>query len=312
MKALITGGAGFIGSHIQDKLISLGHNVAVVDNLRSGKTQNLNQKSKFYKIDIRNYDDLKGAFVDFQPEAIFHLAAQNEVPYSMDHPYEDEDINIRGMINILLLAKEFEVKKFIYSNTGGAFYGEVPLSDMPTSEDQIVRQPTSFYGVSKSSAELYLKLFGYAHHLPWVSLRYANVYGPRQEGNRESGVVAIFTKKLLKKEPPTIYNKGVNTRDYIHVSDVVSANIAALLYPKNDYFNISTGIQTSTIDVFNLIEGQLKTRVKPIMAGPRTGDQLNNTLSPKKAKKLLGWEPAISFPEGIKITLKYYLQKTKS
>ena len=156
MNTLITGGAGFIGSHIQDRLIELGHNVAIVDSLRSGKKENLNPKSKFYEIDIRDFDKLKKVFEDVRPEVVFHLAAQNEVPYSMEHPMEDHDINILGMINILECAKQFH-SKIVYSNTGGALYGEVDPKDLPLVEDFPITRPGSFYGVSKGCAEFALK-----------------------------------------------------------------------------------------------------------------------------------------------------------
>src|SRR3989344_4351010 len=156
MRALVTGGAGFIGSHIQDKLINLGHAVAIVDNLRSGKKENLNSKSAFFEVDIRDNKKLPEVFSKFKPETVFHLAAQNEVPYSMDHPQEDLDINIAGMLNLLECCRTHKTKKVIYSNTGGALYGEVDKKDIPVSEDFIVTRPTSYYGVSKRSAEHYL------------------------------------------------------------------------------------------------------------------------------------------------------------
>lgn len=308
MKVLITGGAGFIGSHIQDKLIALGHKVAIVDSLRSGRKENLHPKSTFFKMDIRNKPGLERAFKKFAPEVIFHLAAQNEVPYSMDHPWEDEEINIRGTMNLLELAVKYKVKKFVYSNTGGAYYGDVPISALPVREDQVVLKPTSFYGVSKSTAELYLKLFGNIYGLPWVSLRYANVYGPRQVGNREAGVVAIFTSYLLARRQPIMYAKGQLTRDYIYVGDVADANVAAMKYLKNDYFNISTGIRTSTKTVFDLVESHIKTGIKSKLAAFRVGDTLHNALSPAKAKKLLHWQPKVTFKQGIKLTLDYYLK----
>lgn len=311
MRVLITGGAGFIGSHIQDKLIALGHETVVVDSLRSGKKENLNPKAAFFKIDIRDKECLDSLFKIFLPEVIFHLAAQNEVLYSMVHPLEDEDINIRGTLNLLDLAVKYHVKKFIYSNTGGAYYGDVLITDLPVEEDHKAPRPTSFYGVSKFAAELYLKLYGQIYGLSWVSLRYANVYGPRQEGNRESGVVTIFTSKLLAGQQPTIFAKGKLTRDYIYVSDVVDANIAAMRHSGNDYFNISTGIRNKTKEVFDLIEKRLKTGIKPKHVTFRAGDTLHNALSPAKAKRLLGWEPKVAFKTGINLTLDYYLDKNK-
>lgn len=309
MRALVTGGAGFIGSHIQDKLISLGHKVAVVDNLRSGKKTNLHHQAKFFEVDIRDQENLNKVFADFQPEVVFHLAAQNEVPYSMSHPLEDQEINILGMVNLLEACRHHSVKKVIYSNTGGAFYGEVSEEDLPLPEDFIIQKPTSFYGVSKLCAEYYLKLYGNLYQIPWVSLRYSNVYGPRQDGNKEAGVVAIFTQKLLNKEQPTINGDGRHTRDYIFVEDVVSANIAALDYSSSDYFNISTGVRTSNQQVFDAIEAELRTGIKPNYGPERPGDALHNSLSPDKAKRLLGWQPQTDFHSGVHLTIQYYLKK---
>lgn len=309
MQCLVTGGAGFIGSHIQDKLIEAGHEVAVLDNLRSGKEGNINPKSEFLRVDITDKEALLKAFSDFKPEAVFHLAAQNEVPYSMEHPLEDEQINIAGMINLLEACRETEVKKVIYSNTGGAFYGDVPEDHLPIKEDEPVLKPSSFYGVSKLSAEYYLKLYGNIFKLAWVSLRYSNVYGPRQSGNREAGVIAIFTEKMLKNEQPTIFGDGLHTRDYVYVEDVADSNIKALDFDRSDFFNISTGLRTSNNQVFKIIEEELKTGLEPKYGPNRPGDTRHNSLSPKKAIELLNWEPKTDFKTGVKLTVNYYLNK---
>jgi UDP-glucose 4-epimerase len=307
MKILITGGAGFIGSHIQDALITSGHQIAIVDSLRSGKKSNINSKSKFYKIDIRSLNLIK-VLEQFSPQAVFHLAAQSEVPYSIAHPVEDEDINIRGTMNLLDSCVKNKVKKVIYSDTGGAFYGDVLEKNLPIKEDQIITKPTSFYGVSKLCAEYYLKLYANLYGLDYVSLRYSNVYGPRQDGNKEAGVVAIFTQKLLNKQVCTINGDGLHTRDYVYVGDVVTANLAALNYYNNDYFNIATGIRMSNNQVYQTIEKLIKTGLKPIFGPPKPGDVRSSCLSPTKAKKLLKWSPKVSFEEGVKRTVNYYLR----
>lgn len=309
MKCLVTGGAGFIGSHIQDKLIEAGHEVAVLDNLRSGKEENINPKSAFLKVDITDKEAVLKAFSNFRPEAVFHLAAQNEVPYSMEHPFEDQNTNITGMMNILEACKSSGVKKVIYSNTGGAFYGDVPEDHLPIKEDEPVLKPSSFYGVSKLSAEYYLKLYGNVFKLNWVSLRYSNVYGPRQSGNREAGVVAIFTEKMIKKEQPVIFGDGLHTRDYVYVEDVADSNMKALDFNRSDYFNISTGMRTSNNQVFEAIEAELKTTLEPKYGPDRPGDTRHNCLSPKKAIELLNWEPKTDFKTGVKLTVNYYLNK---
>lgn len=307
MRCLVTGGAGFIGSHLVDKLIGLDHEVAGLDNFRSGKQENLKSQAKFYQVDIVDMKAVDSAVGEFSPEVIFHLAAQNEVPYSMDHPLEDLEINILGTLNLLEAARKIGIKQFIYSNTGGAFYGDVPEEKLPIGEDEPIIKPTSFYGVSKGCAESYVKLYGSLSNIKWVSLRYSNVYGPRQAGNKESGVVAIFTEKLLKGEQPTINGTGFNTRDYVYVMDVVDANIKAMEFLGSDYFNISTGARTSNIEVFETIEGRIKSGLKPNFGPPRAGDALHNSLSPKKAKEKLGWEAKTDFNRGVHLTVQYYL-----
>ena len=306
MKALVTGGAGFIGSHIQDRLVELGHEVAVLDNLRSGKRENLNSEVKFYEVDITNVEKVRETLVDFSPEVVFHLAAQNEVGYSMEHPYEDQNMNIVGMMNLLEGCRGAGVKKVVYSNTGGALYGEVVDSDLPILEDLPIKRPTSFYGASKLGAETYLKLYGNLYGLNWVSLRYANVYGPRQDGNKEAGIVAIFTSKLLKGEQPVINGDGRHTRDYIYVGDVVEANIKALDFEDNDYFNISTGVETSNKRVFEVIEDSVKSGFAIHYGPERPGDPVRNALSPIKARDVLGWEAKVGFEGGVKKTVEYY------
>lgn len=305
MKILITGGAGFIGSHIQDRLIELGHQVAILDNMRSGKAQNINSASKFFNVDIQNFDALQKAIDEFNPQAVFHLAAQNQVPYSMQHPMEDNSINIIGTINLLQIAKEKKFK-IIYSNTGGAYYGNVQDNQIPIIEDTPVTHPTSFYGVSKSTAELYIKLYGNLYDISWVSLRYANVYGPRQDGNQEAGIVAIFVGKMLAGQNPTIFGDGSHVRDYVYVSDVVDANVRALDYQQNDYFNIATQMPITNLQVFDSINSQLNNKFTVQFAPPREGDALKVVLNIQKAKQKLGWQPKIDFTMGIKNCIEYY------
>lgn len=310
MKILITGGAGFIGSHIQDKLIELDHEVAILDSLRSGKKENLHPKSTFFEVDMREPQKVLDTFEKFKPEAIYHLAAQNEVPFSMEHPREDLQTNIEGMFNILEAGVKTGVQKVIYSNTGGAYYGEVPDTDLPISEDHPVSKPTSFYGVSKAAAEQYLKLFSVVHGIKYISLRYSNVYGPRQAGNKEAGIIAIFTSKLLEGITPTINGDGSHTRDYVYVGDVVAANIAALNHSENDYFNIATGVETSNNKIYETLCKHLNITT-PANYGPaRPGDVLRNSLSVEKAKQKLNWTPQIDIETGIQKTVEYYKQAT--
>ncbi len=306
MKILITGGAGFIGSHIQDACIEAGHEVAILDNLRSGKKENLHAKSTFFEVDIKDASKVLETFNTFKPEAMFHLAAQNEVPYSMEHPEEDLQANIVGTYNLLQAGRQTGLKKVVYSNTGGAYYGEVPTDHLPITEDEPVRRPSSFYGVSKATAEQYIKLFSEVYGLKYVSLRYSNVYGPRQAGNKEAGIVAIFTTKLLEGITPTINGDGSHTRDYVFVGDVVKANMKALEHSQNDYFNIATGKEISNNTVYETLAKVLNITT-PVNHGPeRPGDVKRNSLSIEKAKNLLGWSPDFDFASGVSATVAYY------
>lgn len=310
MKALVTGGAGFIGSHIVDKLVELKHDVAILDSLRTGKQENINPDAKFFRGDIRDLQFLKTTFNEFGPEVIFHLAAQNSVPVSMENPYIDQDMNIVGMIKLMDIAKQVGVKKVIYSNTGGALYGDVEDKYLPIKEDQIITSPTSFYGVSKGCAESYLNLYSNLYNIPWVSLRYSNVYGPRQVGSKEAGVIALFINQLLSNEQPIINGDGKHTRDYVYVGDVVEANIKALAYKNSGsegpYFNISTGTETSNQQVFDLITKITGSNITPKYGPDRPGDPRRNSLSPEKAKLLLDWEPKVDLLAGVQLTIKYY------
>lgn len=306
MRVLVTGGAGFIGSHLQEKLIELGKEVAVLDNFSTGKKEYLSPKAKFYKTDILDFGATKQAFLDFSPQVVFHLAAQISVPWSMEHPFEDKDINITGTMNVLEAAKVSGVQKVVYSNTGGAYYGEVPEGQMPIDEDHPILSPTSFYGVSKGCAETYLKLYGNIYGLGWVSLRYSNVYGPRQDGSKETGIVAIFTKKLLAGEQPTIFGDGTHARDYVFIEDVVAANMLALDYSKDDYFNIAACDWVTNNEVFAAIEAEVKSGIKVEYGPERPGDLYRIKLANLKAAKLLGWKPKVGFKEGVKRTIDYY------
>jgi UDP-glucose 4-epimerase len=306
MKVLVTGGAGFIGSHIHNKLLELGHSVTVLDDLSTGKENYLNPQAHFVKADILDRDALVKVFKDISPEVVYHLAAQISVPWSMEHPFEDMQKNIVGTMNVMEAMKESGAKKIVYSNTGGAYYGEVGDENMPIKEETPITRPTSFYGVSKGSAETYIKLYGNIYGINWVSLRYSNVYGPRQDGSKETGITAIFVKKMMAGEQPTINGDGTHARDYVFIDDVVAANIKALDYPQNDYFNIASSNEISNNEVFDVIEQNLKTGMQKVYGPERVGDPYRISLSFDKAKEKLRWEPQVSFEEGIKRTVEYY------
>jgi len=302
MKALVTGGAGFIGSHLSDRLIQLGHEVLIVDNFYSGKKENLNPKAKLYEVDITDFEKLKDVFEKEKPEIVFHLAAQSYVSISTKKPMEDARINVIGSVNLIHLSKEYNVKKLIYSNSGGASYGN-PLY-MPIDEKHSIN-PVCQYGISKHTVEHYLYLYNYNYGLKYTSLRYANIYGPRQDPYGEGGVVAIFTNCLLKNQRPTIFGDGSQIRDYCFVQDVVDANIWAMSNGDNDFFNVGTGAGTSTQKVFDAIKNELGLNLEVIYAPERVGDAKACVLDSNKLQSN-GWKPKYNFEQGIKETIAYF------
>lgn len=311
MRLLITGGAGFIGSHLQDRLIRLNHQVVIVDNLSTGKRTFLNPKSIFFKSDIRDKKVIDRIFYEFKPDVVFHLAAQSNIPNSINDPQNDIENNVLGTLNILENCRKYKVGKIIYSSSG-AVYGNIPKKHLPIKEDEFSPIPTSPYGVSKLSAELYLKLYGNLFGIKWIILRYSNVYGPRQETSEESGVVAIFITKLLVKDQPIIFGDGLHVRDYIYIDSIVEANIKALKYNDNNVFNVSAGNQITTLQVFDTIESFLKTGIKPKFGPERFGDIRVFNPSNHKARRVLKWRPGLSFPKSIKLTIDYYKNNEKS
>ena len=308
-EVLVTGGAGFIGSHIQDRLLDQGHAVSVVDNLTTGSINNVRPEAKFYLVDIRDRDRLAKVIGDVRPDVIFHLAAQSQVPYSMDHPQEDNDVNVGGTVNLLELARGTRVEKIIYSNTGGALYGEVSADDLPIDEDAQEPKPTSFYGLSKLTAERNLRLYGDVFDMDWVSLRYANVYGPRQTTHSEVGIISTFIDKFLHGVAPTINGDGLHTRDYVYVGDVVDANLLAMDHAKPDYFNISSGIEVSNLEIYRLVTSVLGISAQPTFGPERPGDVRRSVLASGKAQAILGWSPKISLQEGISATIAYFQEQ---
>jgi len=303
MKILVTGGAGFVGSHLVDKLITQGNKVIVVDNLSTGKKENINKKAKFYKLDICS-PKIFEVFKKEKPEIVFHLAAQVNVRRSIEDPINDAKINILGSLNILDACRKFKVKKIIFSSTGGAIYGDAKI--VPTKENYPPK-PESPYGIAKLTIENYLDFYKKVYGLNYISLRFANVYGPSQDPKGEAGVVAIFTNKLLKGERPTIFGDGKQTRDFIYVDDVVSALIKSMNYKgKETIFNVGTGIETSVNQLFKLISKILGIKIKPIYAPPKPGELKRSCLDISKFKRELKWQPKYNLEEGLKETIKWF------
>jgi len=304
MKILVTGGAGFIGSNLVDGLIEKGHEVLVVDNLSTGKKENINKAAKFIKLDIRS-DKLKKVFDKEKPEIVYHLAAQLDITKSIEHPVWDAEQNILGSINLLENCKNFGVKKIIFSSTAGV-YGDT--SNIPTSEDAPLNPPSP-YGIGKLAVEKYLEYYFQTHKLPYIVLRYANVYGPRQISKGEGGVVAIFIDKFLKNDSPTINGDGIQTRDYVYVSDVVDANLDALISDRAGIFNIGTTVETDVNTLADIIKGNFE-NTKEISHGPALSvDQKRSALDNTRAKNELRWQPNIKLEEGIKKTIEWFRKK---
>ncbi len=307
MKILFTGGAGFIGSNVVDALIDLGHEVIVVDNLSTGFKRNVNSGAKFYKLSIGD-KSLSAIFERERPEVVNHHAAQIDVRKSGDDPVADAEDNILGSLNLITNCVQFGVKRIIYASTGGAIYGDPEY--IPADEKHPVN-PIAQYGVSKHTVEHYLYLYQRLHGLDYVILRYANVYGPRQNPFGEAGVVAIFATQMLTGRQPTIFGPGDKTRDYVHVSDVTAANILAFERGTNTILNIGTGVETSDQEVFDTLADALDYDVEPHNAEVRKGEVYRIALECSRARQELGWSPVLSFKEGIAGTAEYYRELAK-
>ena len=302
MRVLVTGGAGFIGSHIVDALVERGHGVVVVDNLATGFIENVNPDAKFHKIDIRDAE-LARLFEQEKPQVVYHQAAQTVVSRSVAEPVFDADQNILGGLNVIDNCIRFGVSKVIYASSGGAIYGE-PQNPRPSEEHPI--NPLSQYGVSKYAVECYLRLYHTQYGLNYTVLRYSNVYGQRQSPGGEAGVVAIFAGKMLRGEPPTIFGAGDKTRDYIHVHDIVAANMLAMELGDNATYNIGTGVETSDQEVFDTLAGIVGYSGSPVYAAVRPGEVYRICLDAARAQRELGWQPQLSLKEGLRQTADYY------
>jgi len=294
MKILITGGAGFIGSHIADALVDK-HEVIIVDNLSTGKLDNINKKAKFYLFDIRDLN-LSKIFEIEKPQAVIHNAAQINVRSSVENPLNDADINIIGSLNIFENCRKFKISKVILASSGGTVYGEQKY--YPADENHNT-EPICPYGIAKLTLEKYLYYYG-TYGIKYVSLRYSNVYGPRQDGSNEVGVIAIFAKRFLNNQEVEINGDGNQTRDYVFVGDVVDANIKALTGNVTGEFNISTGIETSVNELFELFKSISNKNIKAIYKPAKTGEQLRSCLSFNKARDVFGWQPKIKLINGLK------------
>lgn len=303
MKILVTGGAGFIASHIVDSLIEKGHDVVVVDNLVTGQKTNLNKKARFYEMDIQD-KKVEDIFKKHKFDLVNHHAAQMNVRVSVDDPIFDANNNILGLLNLLNNSVKYGVKKFVFVSSGGTIYGDD--AKLPIKEDEI-KAPASPYGISKITGEYYVKFFSSVHGIKYSILRYSNVYGPRQNPKGEAGVVSIFSTLMLENKTPVIFGDGKQTRDYVYVKDIVNANMLVMDGKgDNDYFNLAIQKEIDVNQLFNAMAKIIGYKGKPSYAPARPGELQRNSLDISKAKKVLGWKPKYSFEEGLKETIEWF------
>ncbi len=305
MKILVTGGAGFIASHVVDRYIAAGHEVVVVDNLSSGKAEQVNPQAKFIQADITDKETIQRIIREERPEILNLHAAHIQVGNSVKNPQFDAENNILATIHIMEAAREVPVKKVIFASTGGAMYGNKPIPF----KEEMKEEPVSPYGVSKRSAELYLNYYHEQYGIPYTVLRYSNVYGPRQNPHGESGVIAIFSEMIAQGKRPVINGDGTHTRDYVFIDDVARANLLALDTPFVGALNIGTTTEISTNDVFRKVVEVFGVQMEEEHGAERPGEQVQSSLSYEKAKEILGWEPTVNFDEGVRRVVEWYKNK---
>ena len=306
MKILVTGGAGFIGSNIVDELIEKKHKVVIVDNLATGNIKNVNKKAKFYKVSVCDKKKIDEIFKKEKIDIVIHHAAQLDVRKSVEDPCFDADVNIKGALNILEACKNTKVKKIIFASSGGTIYGECG-SKAP--DEKAFANPLSPYGVAKLSVEHYIKAYSELYGLKYTILRYANVYGPRQDVNGEAGVVAIFIGRMSQNKEFFIFGDGKQLRDYVYVKDVVSANIKSLTKGNNEVINIGTNKTTSVTKLATELSKIIGYKNKPVFKPKRNGELFKSFLNISKAKKILGWQPKVDIVKGLKNTVEYFNNK---
>jgi len=305
MNILVTGGAGFIGSHVVDRFVQEGHRVSVIDNLSTGKRKQVHREAAFYKLDVYS-SRIEQVFEKESPAVIVHMAAQMNVRKSTENPVFDAEVNILGTIKLLELAVRYGTRKILFTSSGGTVYGE--QETFPASESHPTR-PLSPYGISKLTCEYYLEYYRHVAGLKYVALRLANIYGPRQNSDGEAGVVAIFTKKLLKGEQPQINGNGFQTRDYVYVGDVVEA-VRAVFDPRAEgIFNVGTGVETNVNEIFAELKKMTNSACQAIYGPAKKGEQARSVLDASKLAKETEWTPTVSLPGGLEETVKFFRQQ---
>lgn len=300
-KILVTGGAGFIASHIVDAYINLGHKVVVIDDLSTGNIANVNSEATFYNMDIRDREKIEEIFTKEKPQIVNHHAAIAEVVKSLRNPIPTLEVNVLGTVNILRAGGEIGIEKLIFSSTGGAIYGE---PDRIPANEKSPTTPLSPYGLSKLQGEEAIACYARHYGFNYLIFRYPNVFGPRQNPKGEAGVVAIFSGLMREGKRPIIFGDGTKTRDYVYVEDIVSANILALTKGNDQIINLGLGKKISDQMIFDAIAKNLSFTSKPIYEPYRKGEVYQIALDAQKAKRLIGWKPTIDFEKGIEKYIK--------
>jgi len=303
MRSLVTGGAGFIGSHVADACLAAGHNVCIVDDLSTGKRGNVNPSASFYQVDLCDADALERIFADERPEAICHLAAKADVRESMAKPVLYAEVNIIGSLNLLQLARRYETHKVIYASTGGACYGE--LVYLPADEQHPIN-PLDPYGVSKHAVEHYLYLYRLHYGIDYAILRFPNVYGPRQDPHGEAGVVAIWTAQMMAGQPTRIYGSGEQERDFVYVGDIAQANVLALTKGSGIIANLGSGVGTSINALFDMLKESIGYQGDKVHTAAKQGEVFRSFITNEVARQELGWQPIVSLQEGLDRTVAYF------
>ena len=310
MRILVTGGAGFIGSHTVDAIVAAGgHQVAVLDDVSSGKREQVNPAAAFYHVDIRNREEMRIVFDREKPEVMVHLAAQMDVRKSVADPVFDAEVNIAGFLNLMEAGRRNGFRRVVFSSTGGAIYGE--QQTFPCEENHPTR-PVSPYGVAKLATEAYLFFYRLQYGIDYAAMRYANVYGPRQDPHGEAGVVAIFCGRLLEGKPCAIFGDGEQTRDYVYAGDVVRATVAAITSQASGAINVGTGIETSVKQLYRALAAAAGVDKAPEYAPARPGEQSRSSISPARAGRELGWRPEVGLEDGLRRTLEYFRQLARA
>ena len=307
MRCLVTGGAGFIGSTLVDALLAAGHVVTVVDDLSRGRREQVDDAADLHVLDITG-DDIGPLLRSVRPEVVFHQAAQIDVRRSVSEPLLDTSINVVGTVNLLQACVDAGVGRMVFASSGGAIYGDTET--IPTPEDD-APAPASHYGAAKLCAEVYGGVYARIYGVEFTALRYANVYGPRQDPHGEAGVVAIFAERLLQGAIPVINGDGLQTRDYVHVDDVVRANLAAMTGPVGAY-NIGTAQQTDVVTVHRILATAAQSSGSPQHGPPKSGEQRRSCLDIQRARARLGWAPAVGLESGLAATLQWFAQRREA